>query len=64
MESFIQHHTEELSKTKSVPQENSRVEMARTFPEVTIEGFRDYIHNSYAELVFNLDEIGINEWED
>jgi hypothetical protein len=34
------------------------------FLEVATEGFRDDVRNSYAELVFNVDEIGVNEWED
>jgi hypothetical protein len=36
----------------------------RAFPEAVIDGFRDRIHNSCVELVLNLDEIEISEWDD
>jgi hypothetical protein len=38
--------------------------MPRDFLEAAIEAFLDHVHNACAELVFNLDEIGISEWED
>jgi hypothetical protein len=34
------------------------------FLEVAIDGFREHVHSACPELVFNLDEIGISEWED
>jgi hypothetical protein len=36
----------------------------RAFLEAAIDGFRDRVYNACAELVFNLDEIGISEWKD
>jgi hypothetical protein len=36
----------------------------RVFVEAAIEGIRTYVHNICAYLVFNLDEIGIRDWED
>jgi hypothetical protein len=36
----------------------------RVFLEAAIERIRTDVHNSCAELVPNLDENGINEWED
>jgi hypothetical protein len=64
VDSFIKRHPDQLFETKSIPQENPRLEVPRVFLEAAIEGFRDHVHHSCAELVFNLDEIGISEWED
>jgi hypothetical protein len=49
---------------KCIPQENPKLEVPRAFLDAAIEGFRDHVHNSCAELVFNLNEIGIGDWED
>jgi hypothetical protein len=38
--------------------------MPRAFPEAAIEAFRGHVHTACAELEFDLDEIGISEWED
>jgi nucleoside-triphosphatase THEP1 len=38
--------------------------MPRVFLEAVIDGFRDHVHNACAEFVFNIDEIGVSEWED
>jgi hypothetical protein len=54
----------QLFETKSVPQENPRLGVPRTFLEAATDGFRDHVHNACAVLVFNLDEIEISEWED
>jgi hypothetical protein len=35
----------------------------RIFLEAAIEGVRTHVQNACADLVFNLDEIGISEWE-
>jgi hypothetical protein len=52
-----------LSETKS-SLENPRLEVPRVFLEAAIERIRTYIHNVCAELLFNLDENKISEWED
>jgi hypothetical protein len=62
--SFIIRHAHELFETKSIPEENPRLEVPRVFLEAAIDGFRDYVHNACAEFVFNLDEIDVSEWED
>jgi hypothetical protein len=46
------------------PQENQRVEVSRIFLKAVIEGIQIYVHNTSAELAFNLDETGITESED
>jgi hypothetical protein len=62
--SFISRHLDELSEVKSTPQENPRLEVPRVFLDETIRCLQDYVHGMKAELVFNLDEVGMSEWED
>jgi hypothetical protein len=49
---------------KTVPQEDSRLQVPRVFPETAIESLRTHIHDTCAELAFKLDEVGMSEWED
>jgi hypothetical protein len=64
IDSFLTRYAEQLFETKSGPQDNRRLEVPRVFPYAGLDGFRDHVHHAYPELVFNLDEIGISEWED
>jgi UDP-2,3-diacylglucosamine pyrophosphatase LpxH len=64
IDSFITGHTHELFETKSIPQEYPRLKVPLVFLEAAIDAFRNNVHNACAELVFNLDEIGVTEWED
>jgi hypothetical protein len=64
VDSLLTRHAEQLFETKSIPQENPRFEVPRVFLQVGLDGFRDHVHQACAQLVFNLDEIGISEWED
>jgi hypothetical protein len=62
-DSFLTRHSKDLFETKSVPRENPRPEVPRVFLQAGLDGFRDHVHHVWAELVFNLDGIGISEWE-
>jgi hypothetical protein len=64
VDSFLSRDAAELFEMKRSPQENQRLEVPRVFLEAVIEGIRSHVHNACADLVFNLDEIGISEWED
>jgi hypothetical protein len=61
VDSFLFRHGAELFETKSSPQENQRLEVPRVFLEAAIEGIRTHVQNACADLVFNLDKIGIHE---
>jgi hypothetical protein len=61
VDSFVIRHAHELFETKSIPQENPRLEVPRVFLEAAIDGFRDHVHNACAELVLDVDEIGVSE---
>jgi hypothetical protein len=64
VDSFLSRHDNDIFETKSSPQENQRLEVPRAFLEAGIEDTKTQIQNARAELVFNLGEIGISEWED
>jgi hypothetical protein len=62
--SFIIRHGACLTEKKSKPQEEARLEVARVFLDETIRCLREYVQGMKAELMFNLDEVGLSEWED
>jgi hypothetical protein len=49
---------------KQKPLKNQGFEVPPVFHEAAIEGIRTHVHIAWAEVVFNLVEIGIGEWED
>jgi hypothetical protein len=62
--SFIGRHLDRLCKVKSTPQESSRLEVPRCFLDQTIQCLTELVQGCRVELVFNLDEVGISDWED
>jgi hypothetical protein len=54
VDSFLRRHANQLFETKSISQENPRLDVPRAFLEAVIDGFRDHVHNACAELVFIL----------
>jgi hypothetical protein len=64
VDSFMSRHAAELFETKSSSQEKRRLEASQVFLEAAIEGVQTHVQNACADLVFNLDQIGISEWED
>jgi hypothetical protein len=51
-------------QTKSTAQEEQRLQGPRAFFEKTIQDLHEYVQGCIAELVFNLDEVSIADWED
>jgi hypothetical protein len=49
---------------KSTPQERPALEVSREFLDETTHCLRENVHAMKVELVFNLDEVGMSEWED
>jgi hypothetical protein len=62
--SFVLRHSDQIFKTKSTPQEHQRLQVPRMFLERTVQDLKEHIQRCVAELVFNLDEVGISDWED
>jgi hypothetical protein len=53
-----------MVQDKKAPQENPRLGVPRAFLDAAVQSCREHVHNSCAEVVFDLNEIGTNEWED
>jgi hypothetical protein len=64
VDSFILRDEADLTERNSTPQEEVRLEVPRVFLDETNRCLRDHVQGMKAELVFNLDEVGISEWED
>jgi hypothetical protein len=64
VDSFILRHCDELTEKKSSPQEEPRLQVPRIFLNETIRCMNEAVQGSPADLVFNLDEVGISDWED
>jgi hypothetical protein len=62
--SFLRRHLEDLCRVNSVSQETQRLEVPRCFLEETIRCLHEYVKGLCTELVLNLDEVGISDWED
>jgi hypothetical protein len=55
---------ENLCRVQSVPQEAQRLEVPRCFLDEAIASISQSVQGRPTELVFNLDEVGISDWED
>jgi hypothetical protein len=62
--SFVLRHSDEVIQPKSVEQEGQRSQVPGGFLERIIQDLHEYVQTWVAELVFNLDEVGISDWED
>jgi hypothetical protein len=49
---------------KSVPHEEQRLQVPQAVLHRTIQDLKEYIQASTSELVFNLDKVGISDWDD
>jgi hypothetical protein len=61
VDSFILRHRADLYETKSTPQEHVRLEVSRAFLDEIMCCLREHVQGMKAELVFNLDEVGMFE---
>jgi hypothetical protein len=61
---FVLRHSDEVIQTKSCAQEGQRSQVPGVFLERIIQDLHEYVQGCVAELVVNLDEVGISDWED
>jgi hypothetical protein len=54
-------HQDDLAEIKNTPQEDMRLEVPHIFLNETIRCLGEYVKEMKAELVFNLNEIGVSE---
>jgi hypothetical protein len=64
IDSFILRHRKDSLKTRSTPQENARLEVPHAFLYKIVCCLLEHVQGMKVELVFNLDEVGMSEWED
>jgi hypothetical protein len=64
VDSFISRHSAELIEKKSSPQEEPRLQVPRIFLDQTGHSMHGAVQDRPTDLVFNLDEVGISDWED
>jgi hypothetical protein len=62
--SFVLRRSDDFIQTKSAPQEEQHLQPPRVFLERTVKDLHDHIEGCVADLVFNLGEVGISDWED
>jgi hypothetical protein len=62
--SVVLRHPGTIIETKSVPQEQQRLQVPRLFLERTVHDLNEHIQGCVAELVFNLNEVGISDSKD
>jgi hypothetical protein len=55
---------DELHGHRSLPRENTRLIVLRIHSKANIVLMRMHIAGKFAELVFNLDQVGSSDWED
>jgi hypothetical protein len=61
---FIGRHLDQLQTCRSLPQEEMRMLVPRVYLEEHIRTLHAHVAGKFAELVFNLDELGSADWED
>jgi hypothetical protein len=63
VDSFISRHSAELMEKNSSPQEEPRLHVPRAFLDQTVRSMHEAAQGRPADLVFNLDKVGISDWE-
>jgi hypothetical protein len=62
--SFLSRRRSDLWETQSQPQEESRLSVPRGFLLRTLDALQTHVNGHFCDLVLNLAEIGVSEWED
>jgi hypothetical protein len=55
--SFILCYSDEIIHTKSIAQEEQRLQVPQVFRERTVQNLKDHLQRCTTEVVFNLDEV-------
>jgi hypothetical protein len=61
--SFVLRHFGDVIQTRSTPQEEQRLQVPRAFLKRTVRDLNEHVQGCVSELVFNLNEVGISDWE-
>jgi hypothetical protein len=61
---FVRHNSEDLEHAKAYPQESGRMTIAKEIARTHVANLVNDVQDILTELVFNLDEVGSQEWAD
>jgi hypothetical protein len=64
VDSFLIRHKDDAVEAISKPQEDAHLQIPREFLPGPISGMEEAVQGCIRDLVFNLDEVGVSEWED
>ena len=61
---FIERHEDKVCSAIAYPQESTRIRLTREAAIKHIKNIRKYVVDAPTELIFNLDEVGCQQWAD
>jgi hypothetical protein len=61
---FIECHLDALQTCSLLCQEDTRLTVSKPKLKEHIQMMKIYVDGKFAELIFNLDELGSSDWED
>jgi hypothetical protein len=61
---FVLRFSQKIIHTKSIFQEDQRLELLPMFLHRRVQNLNEHIQGCTTQLVFNLVEVGISDWED
>jgi hypothetical protein len=64
MASFLKSHDDQMSRTIVRPQRNMRLKVPRECLEGYIDLIKEYVPLVPTDLIFNIDESGLSEWDE
>jgi hypothetical protein len=64
LSAFVGCHLDAFQIWCSLPQEDTRLTVAREHLEAHIEHMKSIMARKFAEPLFSLDEVGSSDWED
>jgi hypothetical protein len=61
---FVRRHSDRLEHAKAHPQEEARMNVTQEIARRHVANLEQYVRDLPTELIFNLDEVGSQEWAD
>jgi hypothetical protein len=61
---FVRRHSDRLDHAKAYPQEDTRVNVTKELARKHVTNLLQHVQNVPTELIFNLDQVGCQEWAD
>jgi hypothetical protein len=61
---FVLGYLEKIIRRETVPQDEQRLQVPQASLHIAVQNLKEYVQRWTTELVFNLDEAPISDWED